>query len=433
MLRFAFSVAAILLVRPVYACAAPLLTQHHPSGLLELRLNRPAKLNALDGSLVHALQEGVTRARKDGSVTSVLLTAEGDRAFCAGGDIKAAAALPLAEAKQFLEDEYKLMLELHALNQLKPVVALADGFVIGAGAGLFMSAGTRIASRASSFSMPECVLGITPDVGATDFLFGSMPGQCLGRWAGLTGARLDIDLMVATGLATHEIAAEGTRGDAGGVADDALDERVAQVRERLIAAGGSLESMEAALATEASAASASAAAHRARVERLEDAAARAFDAVGAASGSSTPPSRTEHAVRVFDRIYERLGAEEAAAAADGDEDLVRWARDARLKVSRGCPAALLVAFECSQAALPDDPYMRRAQALGIELVANQALAARPGFQEGVACAVGSKRGEAPSWEHASVQESAADPEVQAILERVRQAPALSRLYAHKRP
>ena len=80
--------------------------------------------------------------------------------------------------------------------------------------------------------------------------------------------------------------------------------------------------------------------------------------------------------------------------------------------------------EAAVIALPDEPYARRAQALGIELVANQMLAGLD-FAEGVECAVGSRRGEKPHWRHGSVEEALDDSTVQEILQCVRDAPPLT--------
>ena len=159
--------------------ASPLLVERHGSGWLELTLNRPDKLNALSSELIDSLSEQVAVARADEDVKGLLLTAAPGRAFCAGGDIREAAAMPLADGQDFLRREYELMLALKELNAAKPVVALADGFVLGAGAGLFMAADTRITSLNSQFAMPECVLGIVPDTGATDYM-SMMPGTQLG-------------------------------------------------------------------------------------------------------------------------------------------------------------------------------------------------------------------------------------------------------------
>ena len=100
-----------------------------------------------------------------------------------------------------------------------------------------------------------------------------------------------------------------------------------------------------------------------------------------------------------------------------------WADWTAGKMARGCPAALLVAFECSQTPFEGDTSARRAQALGTELVANQLLAARADFQEGVACQWATRRA-VPMWSHSSLEEAACDPEIVQILEAVRSAEPL---------
>lgn len=368
----------------------PLVVTRHASGWLELQLNRPEKLNALSSNLVDLLLEQVVAARSD-NVPGVLLSAAPGRAFCAGGDIREVAALPISDGMEFLRKEYLLMLSLHKLQHTKPVVSLADGFVIGAGAGLFMAAGTRIATAGSSFSMPECVLGITPDVGASDFLQ-TMPGS-LGRWASLSGARLAAPMMTSTGLATHAI-----------VADDGppTDAYIADLRERLLVCEDAAQVAAALQLERVAAQGISEFVGDDTLERLQAAAERSF------GGGLT-------------QLDERLAAEEE----EGDSTVSAWAKDARAKLSRGCPAAVIVANECARASFGEESVARRAAALGMELVANQALAARPDFQEGVSCAVGVKKGQAPEWEHVSIEKAAQDPAVQALLERVRQAEPLS--------
>jgi len=151
--------------------------------------------------MVDGLREAVVAAREEGA-SGLLLTASGDRAFCAGGDIRQVAAMPPQQRRDFLRREYSLMIELFALRDSVPVVALADGLIFGAGAGLFMAAETRIASAPSSLAMPECALGIVPDVGATDYLRSCLEGG-IGQWASLTGGRFSSDAMAAGGLCTH--------------------------------------------------------------------------------------------------------------------------------------------------------------------------------------------------------------------------------------
>ena len=388
----------LLVALPLCAISpGPLIVERHSSGWLELRLNRPDKLNALSVELVDALWEQ-TNAARERKVKGVLLTAEPGRAFCAGGDIREVSSLPLADGQAFLAKEYAVMLALHDLNREKPVVALADGFVIGAGGGLFMSAGTRIASSTTTFSMPECVLGITPDCGASDFYSAgnSMP-PALGRWAALTGARLDVPIMSSTGLATHVACT---------TADDTAA-ALASLRTRVLACPDGA-SLAAALEPEKTAASTAAATVQDDLlPRLEAAAERVFGASG------------------VEQLFPLLEAERSAAAAQSDTDVEAWAADAMAKMSRGCPAALVMAHSISCAKLGESPGARRAQALGMEYAANAALAGRADFQEGVACAVGSQKGAVPRWAHGSIDEALRDPQVATLVAAVAGAEPLS--------
>ena len=396
--------------------ASPLVVTTHANSVLELRLNRPAKLNSLTGELVDLLAEQVARATADDGVSAVLLSAEG-KAFCAGGDIKAAAALPVPERCDFLRREYSLMLALHQLQRTKPVLALANGYVFGAGGGLFMAAGTRICSSAASFSMPECVLGIVPDCGATDFLT-ALPGS-LGRWAAFTGARFDASLMASTGLATHSIR-------------EAAGEDVDSLRERLIGCDGDAHALYEALGQACCPTRGTSTAPG--LAALEGTTARVFGRCppsgggggGGGGGGDAPALELNQISLELERLDAKLAAELEAAPSWAPS----WAPAARAQLARASPAALLVTHAASHALTTArdstaEPYLRRAHALGIELTANQALGSLwGGFEEGVACAVGVKRGEAPRWRHGSVAEAAADPEVREILDRVGRAPPL---------
>ena len=358
--------------------ASPLLVERFPNGLLSLRLNRPAKLNALSSELVGALRSELSAARKDkDGVSAILLTAEPGRAFCAGGDIKEVASMQREDAKAFLTDEYELCLWLHELSSELPVVALADGIVFGAGAGLFMSASVRVASSASSFSMPECAIGLVPDTGATDFL-GLLPPP-LGMWAALTGARLDASMMVACEISTHTLRPPASV--------NALHDALASAE--ILTTGSVLELVEAhadSLDTARTAAEAlgspsvganadGTAAYDDDDDRvLLEAARRVFG-----GEDQTDDRCAEHASKHLEGIFHRISEEEEAAAAEGDARREAWARDTREKLVRGSPAALVLTYAARRADLGADPSLRRARALGLERVANEGLAALPDF------------------------------------------------------
>ncbi len=168
-------------------------------------LNRPKALNAVTHAMVLALRSQLDQWADDPAVTRVVITAAGERAFSAGGDIRALYDLGKAgrhnEALQFWRDEYPLNAAIK--NFRKPYVALIDGIAMGGGVGVSVHGSHRVAGDRCSFAMPEVGIGFFPDVGATWFL-PRMPGE-LGTYCALTGERFGSADAVAGGIATHRV------------------------------------------------------------------------------------------------------------------------------------------------------------------------------------------------------------------------------------
>ena len=152
-------------------------------------LNRPKALNALDLPMIRACTRALTAWRDDPHVHAVVIEGAGDRAFCAGGDIRALRQYQLDgehhRAEAFFSEEYALNLMIATYP--KPYVALIDGICMGGGIGVSVHAPYRVATEHAAFAMPETAIGFFPDIGATFFL-PRLPGQ-LGIYLGLTGAR----------------------------------------------------------------------------------------------------------------------------------------------------------------------------------------------------------------------------------------------------
>ncbi len=169
-------------------------------------LNRPAALNAVTLGMVRAFTRQLKEWRDDPSVTRVVLTAAGGRAFSAGGDIRAlydaGTSGRHAEMLSFYGEEYVLNTMIKHFP--KPYVALIDGIVMGGGVGLSVHGSHRVAGDRFSFAMPEVGIGFFPDVGATWFL-PRLPGQ-LGAYCALTGERLNVADGIAATIATHRVA-----------------------------------------------------------------------------------------------------------------------------------------------------------------------------------------------------------------------------------
>ena len=189
-------------------------------------LNRPAALNAVTHGMVLALRAQLDAWANNPAVTRVVIMAAGNRAFSAGGDIRALYELGRAgkhaEMLQFWRDEYPLNAVIK--NYRKPYVALIDGIVMGGGVGVSLHGSHRVAGDRFQFAMPEVGIGFFPDVGATWFL-ARLPGE-LGTFCGLTGERFNGADALAAGLATHRIAsahfAELIEGLTGTVPVDAV-------------------------------------------------------------------------------------------------------------------------------------------------------------------------------------------------------------------
>jgi enoyl-CoA hydratase len=155
-------------------------------------LNREKALNALTLGMVRALHRQLDAWAADDGVAIVAIRGAGEKAFCAGGDIRALyeAGRPGGDRGranfEFYHDEY--LMNAAIKRYPKPYVALMDGVVMGGGVGVSIHGSLRIATGRTVFAMPETGIGLFPDVGGTFFL-PRLPGET-GMWLGLTGARL---------------------------------------------------------------------------------------------------------------------------------------------------------------------------------------------------------------------------------------------------
>jgi enoyl-CoA hydratase len=135
----------------------------------------------------------------------VAIRGAGDRAFCAGGDIRAvqqAAASGSDEGALLLRDEYRMNALIGAYP--KPYIALIHGVCMGGGAGVSVHGGYRLADETLDFAMPETAIGFIPDIGSSYFL-SRLPDE-MGLYLGLTGRRIGLGDALALGLMTHAVA-----------------------------------------------------------------------------------------------------------------------------------------------------------------------------------------------------------------------------------
>lgn len=166
-----------------------------------ITLNRPDALNALTYEMCLQIEACLDVWEEDDAVQLIIIDAAGDRAFCSGGDIsvmyETAKAGDFEYGRRFWTDEYRLNAKLATCP--KPVVTFLHGFTMGGGVGVGCHASHRIVCENSQIAMPECGIGLVPDVGGS-LLLARSPGRC-GEYLGTTTTRMDAADAIYVGFA----------------------------------------------------------------------------------------------------------------------------------------------------------------------------------------------------------------------------------------
>ena len=175
-----------------------------------ITLNRPQALNALTHEMILDISARLTAWESDPSVKAIFFLGAGDRAFCAGGDIKHAyrqglaykeTARPENNPTQYFFDEYNLNRQLY--HYKKPLFAFMDGVTMGGGFGIAGPCDYRVATEKTVFAMPEVGIGFFPDIGGAYYL--QQAPHHIGAYLCLTGSSINGSEMLYAGVATHFI------------------------------------------------------------------------------------------------------------------------------------------------------------------------------------------------------------------------------------
>ena len=314
-------------------------------GTAFITLNRPKALNALTLAMIRAMMPQLQAWADDPAIKAVVVEGAGDRAFCAGGDVRAVYEAGrngdgLTDA--FFRNEYSLNRMIHVFP--KPYVAIVDGVTMGGGVGLSVHGSHRIATERTLLAMPETGIGLFPDVGGTYFL-PRLPGR-LGLFLALTGWRLGPGDALYCGLATDY------------VASDAIP--------RLIEAFG---------AAEWSAADPDA----------------VVDAIIGGITAQPPSGELDRHRAVIDRCFAAASVEEILAALDGEAG--DWAAKVAATIRKKSPTSLKVTF--AQVAKGADLDFDKAMQEEFRL--SQAFMAGADFYEGIRALLIDKD-QQPNWD-----------------------------------
>lgn len=193
--------------------AAPVLFNTEPTECGHLigimTLNTPKSLNALSVEMCQLLSQQLEQWKSDGHVVAILLKGAGDKAFCAGGDIRKlydsmseTAPMPNPYATEFFSHEYRLYRQMHFYT--KPLILWGDGIIMGGGMGLMSGCSHRLVTERTRFAMPEVTIGLFPDASGSWFLQ-RMPAKA-GLFLGLTGAMCNGNDAMLANLAEYAVA-----------------------------------------------------------------------------------------------------------------------------------------------------------------------------------------------------------------------------------
>ncbi|WP_341919627.1 enoyl-CoA hydratase/isomerase family protein [Hydrocarboniphaga effusa] len=175
------------------------------------QLTAERSLNALSLPMIRILDAALRRWADDDAIVCVVLHGAGEKAFCAGGDVRSLhraivehpGALPNLPNLAFFAEEYRLDHRIH--TYAKPILVWGSGIVMGGGLGLMAGASHRVVTETSRVAMPEITIGLFPDVGGSWFL-SRMP-RGVGRFLALTGASINAHDLKVAGLADHFVRA----------------------------------------------------------------------------------------------------------------------------------------------------------------------------------------------------------------------------------
>jgi enoyl-CoA hydratase/carnithine racemase len=173
------------------------LTVEQENGIITLTLNRPEVMNSLNFPLLHALKDQIESLRFNREVRVVIITSAGEKAFCAGADLKERATLPPEKVREYIFTIRNLFTSIEELN--KPVIAAVNGIALGGGTELSLACDIRIAASNATMGLTETRLAIIPGAGGTQRL-PRLVGRGKAKELIFTGQRIDAEEALKIGL-----------------------------------------------------------------------------------------------------------------------------------------------------------------------------------------------------------------------------------------
>lgn len=175
------------------------------NGIAAITINRPEKLNAMDGEHYSALSEAWQRVRDDNDIRVAIITGAGERSFSTGADIKSFVAAPPGLEEMWLTQKEQIL--NRGLEVWKPVISAVNGYCVGGGMTLLLATDVRIAAPHATFSLAEVKRGVIAGNGGTQRILSQLP-YAIGLEMLLTGDSMDADTAARWGLINRIVPAD---------------------------------------------------------------------------------------------------------------------------------------------------------------------------------------------------------------------------------
>lgn len=366
--------------KPVSKNAEPLIltdeiiSQDGVSRIGIMTLNSEKTMNAVDLEMVNLIDEVLSRWRADDGIVAMVMRGAGDRAFCAGGDIrqlynsmKEKGDDHLKYADAFFTGEYSKNYRVHLFG--KPLIAWGNGFVMGGGLGLFIGANHKVGTETLKLAWPEIRIGLFPDVAGTYYL-SRLPFP-LGHWMGLTGCQMNAVDCKKIGLINYCIG------------HNEFDRFIDTLRQQPWQSNKAMNNQFV----------------RNALKNHEKETQENF-----------PASNLDHCIDDINRLFNDLQIKDMATLKHNKQDLLTlaerfeeidcdndWFKAGRQNFATGCPATAHIIMRQLQVGR----NMSLKEVMKWELIVALQSVRHPDFAEGVRALVVEKDGQ-PNWQHSSV-------------------------------